>query len=302
METQTSTILIVEDSQIDARIAESCLKRGGNWRIVRAANGREALDVIPRMQPDVIVTDMIMPELDGLALVTAVERNYPHIPVVLMTSKWSEEIAGEALERGAASYVPKIHMSQDLVETVRRVLVVAEDSNQFAAPLHLAVRNEIEFVLCNELSDIRSVAVYLQMAVTGIAVPDRRQSYQIRTGIEEAMLNAMYHGNLELGPKDLADATHRENLIHIRLSEAHYRERRIFVHATIEPRRLAFEIRNEGPGFDVNCLPAPEDTSHFDHATGRGLALMRAFFDTVEYDSSGRQVSLVKEISRPLTT
>jgi CheY-like chemotaxis protein/anti-sigma regulatory factor (Ser/Thr protein kinase) len=267
--------------------------------VVRAGNGREALNAIPETQPDVIVTDMIMPELDGLALVTEVERAYPHIPVVLMTSKGSEEIAGEALERGAASYVPKIHMSQHLVETVRRVLEMAEDTNQFSAPLHLAVRNDIEFVISNDVNSIRSVAVYLQTAVAGIAVPDRRQSYQLRSGVEEAMLNAMYHGNLELGPEELVDPARREARVHVRQSEAMYRDRRIFVHATIEPGRLAFEVRNEGPGFDVSRLPKPGDTSHFDHASGRGLALMRAFFDSVDYDPSGRQVRLSKQIVHP---
>lgn len=298
METHARTILIVEDSQIDARIAENCLKKGGDWRVVRVTNGREALDAIPQIQPDVIVTDMIMPVLDGLALVTEVERSYPHIPVVLMTSKGSEEIAGDALERGAASYVPKIHMSQVLVETVRRVLDAAEDSNQFAAPLHLATRNDIEFVIPNDAGAIRSVAVYLQSAVTGIAIPDRRQSYQVRTGVEEAMLNAMYHGNLELGPDELCDPGRRESLMHIRLSEAQYRDRRIFVFAMIDALRISFEIRDEGPGFDVSRLPGPGDRSHFDCSSGRGLALMRAFFDSVEYGPTGKEVRLVKEVVR----
>ncbi len=58
-----------------------------------AGHGREALEVIAREPPDVVLTDLLMPEMDGLELVERIKRDYPATPVILMTAHGSEEIA-----------------------------------------------------------------------------------------------------------------------------------------------------------------------------------------------------------------
>jgi CheY-like chemotaxis protein len=78
----------------------------GDIRVVHAGNGRDALEKIKSAPPDLVVTDLVMPEMDGLELVKEVRRTYPTIPVILMTAHGSEEIAAAALKAGAASYVP----------------------------------------------------------------------------------------------------------------------------------------------------------------------------------------------------
>src|SRR5262245_56312694 len=127
-------VLVVDDSPVDRRLAGSCLERrqavtGGHTPTdlapVFAANGREALDVIAREAPDLVVTDLLMPEMDGLELVREVRRRHPLLPVILVTAHGSEEVALEALRQGAASYVPKRNLTQDLLETVETVLALA---------------------------------------------------------------------------------------------------------------------------------------------------------------------------------
>ena len=75
-------------------------------------DGREALAAIQRDPPDLVLTDLQMPEMNGLELVVAIRTTYPAIPVILMTAHGSEEIAMEALQKGAASFVPKKNLAQ----------------------------------------------------------------------------------------------------------------------------------------------------------------------------------------------
>ena len=70
--------------------------------------------------PDVVLTDLDMPRMNGLQLVEAIRRNYPTIPVVVMTALGSEEIAALALAKGAASYIPKAYLEHDVVITLER--------------------------------------------------------------------------------------------------------------------------------------------------------------------------------------
>src|SRR5712692_8259736 len=100
-----TTVLIVDDSAVDCKRAEKLLTKGSQLTVLSASNGRQALELMKDHQPDLIITDMQMPEMDGLQLVEEVRCKYPGIPVILMTAHGSEELAVQALQKGAASYV-----------------------------------------------------------------------------------------------------------------------------------------------------------------------------------------------------
>ncbi len=96
-----ATVLIVDDNPIDRRLAAGVVEKVGMTTCF-AGHGKEALEVMAREPPDVVLTDLLMPEMDGLELVERIKKDYPTIPVVLMTAHGSEEIAVKALRTGAA--------------------------------------------------------------------------------------------------------------------------------------------------------------------------------------------------------
>jgi CheY-like chemotaxis protein len=97
-----SRVLVVDDSSTQARLIEVILE-DAKFEVEVAGQGLEALSAIQRDPPDVVLTDLQMPEMNGLELVQAIRQQYPFLPVVLMTAHGSEEIATQALQRGAAS-------------------------------------------------------------------------------------------------------------------------------------------------------------------------------------------------------
>ena len=94
------TVLVVDDSAMDRRLAGAIIQKAEGWKPVFAGNGVEALELIPRVSPDVVLTDMLMPQMDGLELVEAVRAKYPLTPVILMTAHGSEDLAIRASRRG----------------------------------------------------------------------------------------------------------------------------------------------------------------------------------------------------------
>src|SRR5438094_10357522 len=99
-------IFVVEDSPTQSAQIKLLLDEAG-FDAKQSANWLQALKALARGTPDAIVTDLNMPEMDGLELVEQVRGKYPSVPVILMTAFGSEEIAIQALRKGAASYVPK---------------------------------------------------------------------------------------------------------------------------------------------------------------------------------------------------
>ncbi len=96
---QTPTILVVDDSAIDRRVAGRVLEKSG-WVVAYAADGALALERIAAAAPTLVVTDMQMPNLDGLALVEQIRERFPRIPVILI---WTSAPggAGRRSKRGS---------------------------------------------------------------------------------------------------------------------------------------------------------------------------------------------------------
>src|SRR5437763_260852 len=95
------TVLVVDDALVERRKAGGLIEEGLGWRVAYAEHGRAALAAIDAALPSVVLTDLLMPEMDGLELVEAIRRRYPALAVVLMTAHGSEEIAIRALRQGA---------------------------------------------------------------------------------------------------------------------------------------------------------------------------------------------------------
>jgi CheY-like chemotaxis protein len=193
-----SSVLIVDDSPIDRKIAGGLLRKIKDIQIEYAVSGEEALQKIRQHEPQVVVTDLIMPGMDGLALVAAVVSEFTLIPVNLMTGKGSEEVAVKALQEGAASYVPKGLLSDMLVETVQNLLTVAREQRQHVQLMNCIVETDWKFELGNDWNMIPHLVNYVHQGVRSVGLCDETESIRVSVALEEALNNAIFHGNLEL--------------------------------------------------------------------------------------------------------
>ena len=120
-----TVVLVVDDSPVDRHLVGSLLAEEGSLQVEFASHGGEALERVKASPPDIVLSDLQMPGLDGLGLIEALKQSHPQIPIVVMTSKGSEEFAVKALRTGAASYLPKSRLAAELLPTIDEVLSVA---------------------------------------------------------------------------------------------------------------------------------------------------------------------------------
>lgn len=291
------TVLIVDDSAVDRRLAGGILSKLP-LRIEYACDGAEALDRLDELVPDLILSDLVMPGRNGLELVEEVVRRRPYLPVILMTNKGSEEIAVKALKAGAASYVPKSQLAAMLLETVQGVLTLARRRRSQATLMASLVRSEFVFDLGIDEELIAPLISYLQSCMSSLSLCDESCSIHVCIALEEALRNAMFHGNLELSSQQReGDGEVYRQLIEQRRSSAPYRDRHLYVRVRFAPGEATFVIRDEGPGFDPSSLPDPTDPENLDKVSGRGLLLMKTFMDEVTYNERGNQVTMVKRVA-----
>ncbi|MET0012666.1 MAG: EAL domain-containing protein [Sedimenticola sp.] len=101
-------ILVVDDNEINRHLLVKQLSRKG-FSATSAQDGEEALECVRRESPDLILLDIMMPEVDGMELLRIIRRDFPatELPVIMVTAKPESEQIGEALEQGANDYVTK---------------------------------------------------------------------------------------------------------------------------------------------------------------------------------------------------
>ena len=125
------TILVVDDEPRIARLVGDYLRQAG-FRVLHAADGRAALDVFEGEQPDLVVLDLGLPEIDGLDVVRRL-RSDSSVPIVILTARSDETDRVVGLELGADDYVVKPFGPKELVARIRavlrRVAVVPDDDH-----------------------------------------------------------------------------------------------------------------------------------------------------------------------------
>ena len=288
------TILVVDDSQETREVAGGCLTDHG-VKAIYAENGREALKILAKERPDAVLTDLNMPEMDGLELVEYMRMHYSSVPVVLMTANGNEQTAVNALRAGALSYVPKKNLKTDLCDAMYVVLGAVEAKRHREQSRRLLERTESQFVLGYEEDGCPALVSYFQNNLALFNFCDETGLFQVSTALTEALNNAIDHGNLELDSalRERGDNSYgrqrRERAV-----QSPYRERRVRVSEELTPRKVTYVVRDEGAGFDLSTVPDPTDPENLLKASGRGLMLIKMFMDEVSFNDIGNEITMVK--------
>jgi two-component system, NarL family, response regulator DegU len=115
-------LAIVDDHELTRQSLQNLLSDETDIEVVgEAANGRQALLLCSRHRPDLILMDVRMPEMDGLAATKEVKERYPETSVMMLTMHENPDYLLEALKAGAAGYVLKDAPQDEIIEAVRRV-------------------------------------------------------------------------------------------------------------------------------------------------------------------------------------
>jgi CheY-like chemotaxis protein len=297
-------VLVVDDSVVDRRIVGGLLAKDPFLQLDFAEDGQQALERIRTVMPNLVLTDLRMPNLDGLQLVRAAAQEFPLLPVILITAHGSGAMAIEALEAGAAGYVPKTQLADRLLDTVQRTLGKTDTHRNFERLVQYQERAELSFAVENRPSLIDPLSALIQQNTAVLHVFDAHTRMQLVAAFEQAFLNAVYHGNLEITYDDLVRERQRASeegyvpLLQQRRTQPPYCERRVFVEVDVSRDQARLVVRDEGAGFDVSAIPDPTNPEELVREGGHGLLLMQAFTDELRFNDIGNEATLVKRRRR----
>ncbi len=265
------TILVAEDSPTQAIQVKHLLVAGG-FTVETAANGAEAIAAIERSPPDLVLTDLDMPMMNGLELVEAVHRRFPRVPVVLMTAFGSDEVAARALEAGAASYVPKRNLEKDLLETIRDLLAIVEADRQSAHLSEFLTEQETHFDLGVDLDAVHAIVGHVQSEMAELKLIDETERIRVGIALECALRMAIAGRRPTTA---LADGGN------------------VWLRTRLSRTDASFTVGKEGPEFDVGDLNE-NSLDSIGAASGCDWVLVKTFMDEVTFDAAGGRLQMTK--------
>jgi DNA-binding response OmpR family regulator len=190
-ENRSRKILVVEDSRTQAEMLKNTLEKHG-YAVTVAENGRVALNVLDTVQPDIIISDVVMPVMDGYEFCRTVkdDERFRHIPVILLTMLTNSTDVIYAMVSGADNFITKPYQGEYLVSRLKKIL-----SRKYAIAGPSVPEPPIEFPLSGKKFTISH---------------DRRQVIELLLSAYEAAV--IQHQELLAAQKKLTEANDEANL------------------------------------------------------------------------------------------
>jgi signal transduction histidine kinase len=170
-EARPHTVLVVEDSPQVLQVVHMSLRR--EFKVLTAPDGSKALEMVAREQPSLVVTDLMMPGMDGLELTRRLRADprTQHIPILMLTSRGATDDRVKGLETGVSAYLTKPFSPRELI-TCARQLVRAEEQT---ADLVLTRRMEsVEIVAAGLAHEINNPLNYVKNALARVRIDSER--------------------------------------------------------------------------------------------------------------------------------
>ncbi|MCG8649075.1 MAG: response regulator [Pirellulales bacterium] len=294
-----AVILLAEDSPTHTALMRSLLEEAAH-KVHCVANGKDAMSSIEECCPDLVVTDLRMPEMNGLELVQAVAENCPELPTIVVTARGSEALAVDALALGAINFVPKNSLSTLLAHVVGRTVRMSQTDRLYEDFSGQLCNPEYSFTLDNQIAGIEPASFYVvqSLAAAGRMNPTLRM--RVGTAVASALFNAICFGNLELQENEEAvkrllsgDLAGSQD-VHDRAEAEPYCQRKVELKVSVGQGDTRILVSHEGPGRLTRMTPAPGTPESFELEQCRGLMLMTSFMDDVLFHSDYSEVVMVK--------
>ena len=198
-----SHILVVDDSLVDRELAGALLRKSEKYHVEYAGNGIEALEHLEARLPLAVLTDLNMPEMDGIQLVKAIRDALSQRAGDRDDGGRERGRRGRGAACGASDYIPKVHLGKELVESVECVLALKADDRLHQRLAGCLREERLCYELENDVLLFAPFAEQCQNVALGLSLVDEAESRRMGRALIEVLSNALYHGNLEMPPEQI---------------------------------------------------------------------------------------------------
>jgi DNA-binding response OmpR family regulator len=263
-----------------------------NYEVILAETGAEGIDKFREFSPDIVISDMRLPDKNGNVVVKEIKEIDREVPIIIITGYSDHQLILSAMKNGACDLLKKPFKPNDLkylinkIETLfRKIKVKLSSAFVQWEKRHLKIRNDLRI--------IRSVVDFIFSNIDYIS----EDVSFMKIGLQEVLINAIEHGNLEITnkeKKELLDRGDYNKILNERVQDSAYKDKFVDIKIFSTPEYLKITVQDMGKGFDPTQIPDPTNPENFLEEYGKGIFMAINAFDEVEYNDIGNCVTLTK--------
>jgi len=266
---QINVLVVDDDRDVLSTLSEILAELRLNP--VTAGDGVEALEKIRTRKIDLIITDLMMPNLDGFELINRTRQLNTNIPIAVISGHGEVKNVVSALSRGAFNFITKPFTIKEIEQVVKRGLRLREFSLGTHRLLE-GIRNTTEMEVPNYPHLIPSAALYIIRECQWRGIEDESLLSNISICVDELLHNALIHGN------DLDES------------------KKIMVRLVFDNERFTMQVEDEGEGFDYHTVLSAFQEDAETLPAKRGLFIVNYLMDGLSFNQKGNQVTMVKHL------
>ncbi|MBI3356333.1 MAG: response regulator [Nitrospirae bacterium] len=286
------TVLVIDPCpETQARIVTYVQGRG--FSIIAASDPSTALTTIAFAAPDIVITDMFLPEGAGLALAKEIRARHELCPVILMAKDATELAVVHAFRAGAVDYLHKPVVEEELAHALQRARHLPAGD---LAGLPGVQRSEHRLTMDSDPAHLpRVISCLIETTASTLSATQR---LRLRGSLQELLFNAVEHGNLEIFYQEKRKALSENRygqLLRQRLTQTPLKDRQVTVQVLCDKgsKSLVYRITDEGKGFKWrSMLNQSQEVCNSEDVNGRGIFMARSFFPSLAYNDRGNEVTI----------
>ncbi|MCB1188303.1 response regulator [bacterium] len=296
------TILIVDDEEIIRNVLKRKLEQSTDYKVHTAGDGVPALELFKEQNIDLVISDLMMSEMNGIELLRNLKQIKPGIPVIIITGYGTLDDAIEAIHLGAEDFIKKPFDINDVIETIEKTFrKMAEEADQREIIKYIEDEN-IRLAIPSDFEFLNTVINYVFSHLRARWLVNDENLHDVKVCMYEALTNAFEHGNLGI-PGDeksrLLETSQQawRDFLMERMQDPVNREKQIEVNLQISETRMSLRVRDQGTGFDFDNHFKDVEPELLFRSSGRGLLLIRSLMDEMWFEDGGRALVMVKQRS-----
>ncbi len=211
---------------------------------------------------DLVVTDILMPGMNGLELLEKIKLLYPSIPVIVLTAHGDFYVATEALNRGAFYFLTKPFNKATIISVAEKALRLPRLTSEKHCVMPYA-NVSLRYRVPSEPQMVPAISHHVMRACEDMEFTAQKVNFAIPLVVDELLVNAIKHGNR-------FDAS-----------------KMVQVEADISHKELRLTVEDEGAGFSFESLPSEFSEENLLDEQGRGIMMVRFYADDLAYEKNG---------------
>jgi CheY-like chemotaxis protein len=289
-------ILVVEDEAPIRLLLKRTVAAQGH-EVETAENGEVGLQKFKSFEPDIILTDILMPKKNGLELLSDIRRLNNDAIVIMVTAFGSADFTLQALRLRANDYIIKPFKPKQLVEYLKKYENFIKNRTLEQDLLGNFLKRDYVLEFGNHLDLVNRLADRLMLETNRAIAKESRLG--VHLGLVEMITNAIEHGNLEIDFDMKSEALEGNinawpDLLKKQLNNEELSKRKVLIEFAMNQEYCEWIITDEGKGFDWKNRPDPDDPEMLLAANGRGITLTSMQFEEMEYNEAGNKVRFRK--------